>query len=251
MEQTETRIDQVFSMQRDPADTVEAYSTVALAAGWRLTFEGCSRAAQVTGRAFSRVVNGQSSTMSIRAELGTAPESTRHKPTLTVSIVAGRGTDPVYPGTRRNDLRCLDGLDPSTPELAVPELDHVTPEALCAAVNLDGIQGVTERDPMYGERGDSYGSACWFRGGVGVGTTFEVAEAGQPLAYYQDRSSVDAAPGQPFLFSNHGLFDFDGTGVWVPSAHGPLVVRANEDRARELGIGPEQLLRVAGDVAHL
>lgn len=243
-EETETRVDQVLSMSGDPAATVDAYSSVAEANGWGLAFEGCSRAHQATGRAFTRVVDNQSVTLSVRAELGSSPSSSRRKPTLTVSMVAGGDTAVVWVGTRRNDLRCLVGLDPSSPEIVRPEIDHITPEALCAAVDLDGIQGVKERIP-FSPLGDDYPSACHFDGGLNVGYVLEVEEASEPLAHYQDHSSVDAAPGQPFAFEDYEA------GVWLLSPHGPLVVRSRYSTSGEYGMSPERLLRIARDLATL
>ncbi len=243
MEQTETRLDQVFSMTGDAAETVEAYRSVAGAAGWGLVFEGCSRSEQATGLAYRRNVDGQSAVLRIRAELGSSPESTRHKDTLTVAIVAGGLSDVVDVGIRRNDLRCLTGLDPASPELAVPKVDHVTPEALCAAVNLDGISGVKEVSPLE-DPGKGYPSQCAFDGGEHVGYLFEVSEATEPLAYYQDRSPSDAAPGEPFFF-----VDYE-EGIWVQSTHGPLVVHIRS-RSPEYGLSPERLMRIANDLATL
>ncbi len=166
-----------------------------------------------------------------------------------MSIVAGHVTDPVSVGTRRHDLHCLDGLDPASPELAVPKIDRVTPEALCAAVNLDGIQGVKEREPV-SPKGDTYPSQCNFHGGVDVGTLFEVEEATEPLAYYQDHSPAGAAPGQPLPFRDYE------DGVWLISDHGPLVVRSRWLTTGDYGhlplaLTPERLLQIAGDLVDL
>ncbi len=243
-EETETRLDQVFSVTGDPADAVDAYRSVAEGAGWTLTFEGCSRFEQATGLAYSRTVEGQGITLSIRAELGTAPESSRRKDTLTVSFTVGGEDIHVNVGLRRKDVGCLTGLDPSSPEMVQPKTDRVTPEALCAAVNLEGIP-VQERYP-YGEPDDGEPSSCSFNGGAGIGTLFAVGEAGLPLAFYQDRSVADAAPGQRFTFGGG-----ESTGVWFMGRHGPLVVTSRFAPLGQFGLSPERLQRIADDLARL
>ena len=243
-EETETRLDQAFSMTEDPAATVDAYRSVAEAAGWTLVFEGCSRYEHATGRAYSRTVGGQRATLRIRAELGSAPESSRNKDTLTVSIMAGGDGTVVNVGLRRKDLGCLTGLDPSSPEIVPPKTDRVTPEALCAAVNLDDLQVGPERIP-YGNPDDGYPSTCLFQSG-GVGNLFEVAEASNPRAYYQDRAEVDAPPGQSFTFG-----DGESAGIWVMTAHGPMVVTSSYSPLGQFGLSPERLQRVADDLAAL
>jgi hypothetical protein len=241
-EETDTRLDQVFSMTGDPADTVDAYHSVAEAAGWALTFEGCSRFQQATGRAYSRTVEGTPASLSIRAELGTAPESGPGKDTLWVSF--GGDDSNVNVGLRRKDLGCLTGLDPSGPEMVQPKTDRVTPEALCAAVSLDGLP-VQDRYP-YGEPDDGEPSSCSFNGGVGVGALFSVGEVGFPLAFYQDRSAEDAAPGQRFSFGGD-----ESAGIWLMGRHGPLVVTSRYSPLGQFEMSPERLQRIADDLAAL
>ena len=245
--ETETRLDQVFSMTGDAAATVDAYRVEAEAAGWSLTFEGCSRDQQATGRAYKRSFDGHSATLSIRAELGSAPESSRDKDTLTVSIVLGGDDTVVYVGQHRTGLDCLAGLDPKSPEMKQPETDRITPEALCAAVNIDDLPAVQERLP-YGNPDDGYPSTCNFFGGLNVGHLFTVGEAGQSLAYYQDVAD-DAAPppvGRRFTFTG-----FDDAGIWVMSSRGPLVVTSRYSTAGQYGLSPERLERIADDLAAL
>lgn len=242
-ETTETRLDQVFSMTGDPAATVDAYRGVAEAAGWSLVFEGCSRTEQATGRAYSRTVEGGQATVRIRAELGTAPESSRRKDTLTVSIMAGGDSTVVNVGLRRKDLGCLTGLDPSSPEMVAPKTDRITPEALCAAVNVDGIP-VVDQNP-YGNPDDGNPSTCLFYGG-GAGLLFEVGEAGQPMARYLDNSVEDAPDRQRFAFGGG-----ESAGIWVMSSHGPLVVTSRHSTSGQFGLSPERLERIADDLAAL
>ncbi len=185
IETTETRLDQVFSMTGDPAATVDAYRR--RGRGRRLV------------RSSSRVAPGRSRPPAVRSagpsradrqpcaserSWGRAPESSRRKDTLTVSIMAGGDSTVVNVGLRRKDLGCLTGLDPSSPEMVAPKTDRITPEALCAAVNVDGIP-VVDQNP-YGNPDDGNPSTCLFYGG-GAGLLFEVGEAGQPMARYLDK----------------------------------------------------------------
>ena len=217
---------------------------MAEAAGWALTFEGCSRFQQATGRAYSRAVEGNPAALSIRAELRTAPESSRRKDTLTVSFTDWGADLHVDVGLRRKDLGCLTGLDPSGPEMVQPKTDRVTPEELCAAVCLDGLP-VQDRYPT-GEPGDGEPSSCSFNGGDRVGELFSVGEAGFPLVFYQDRSVEDAAPGQRFSFGSD-----ESAGVWLMGRRGPLVVTIRSSPLGQFEISPERLQRIADDLAAL
>lgn len=222
---TETRIEQLFSMQGDPGEAVAFYRAGAEAAGWDLAFEGCSRAEQATGLAFTRTINGYHAGLAIRAQLATSPGASRPERHLAVMMgpVSNR---PVDAGTRRNDLHCLTGLDPSDPSLIPPTPGDVASEKLC-----EHLRAVAPEAARPGVVVIPAPSGCILDGGSLL--YIELEQATRPLAYYEDRSVTGVDTNGAFLYSDPVL-----TGAWAMTARGPVVVKAR-------GVNPDRLLRMA------
>lgn len=249
-EVTGTVLEQVFSMAGEPAEAVGFYRGPAEAAGWKLLFQGCSRAEQATALSFTKTIGSYEAGLTVRAQLATSPRAARPARQLSVTLgpISGR---PVDAGTRRNDLRCLAGLDPSDPRLALPRVQFTPSEQLCNWLGNTQEFGlsVTERMPDETSWSPDSPSRCYYLGGPGIGALFTLEEASEPFVYYEDRAEGAVEPDDVFLFTESGE-GYSRIGVWVMSANGPYVLKSYVgSRPGEYLVTSDQLLAMGRRIA--
>ena len=243
--ETPTEIVQVFRMGGDPAATVGAYRMPAEAAGWRLEWEGCSRAEQATGAFYRKDFPSFQATLALRAQLATSPGAKRRDRhlSLVLAVTADRRL-PVDAGHVRNHLDCLRGLNPADLSLQPPSFPRPfsAQRDVCHLLGLEEAGTIVPEVDAVGQPGGD--GSCQYTTDSGL-LVFYVAPADRPRAYYEDRQVGTANTSELLYRSGYGP---DRLGAWVQTPAGPLVVVKPNPELQPYVSG-EQLLSVAAALA--
>jgi len=214
----------------EPGPTLDAYRRRAEAGGWTFIADGCARTARATATVLGKTFDSFEATLSVLAEVADGNPAGR----LTVSLEATAATVqslPVDAGLRRNDVDCLRGLDPSDPDLRVPDGGGEAVRQLCARIPLASAQRIAAQIEA-SELQDVGRGECWVNGARRVNgariPVFVIEPASQPRAHYLDRRvPSEQGSDQVFLFSVYGKKDPDLVrSVWLMTTKGPFIVQA-------------------------
>jgi hypothetical protein len=218
-----TEIRQLFRLEGEPGEAVDAYRARAVAGGWRVVEANCSFHLRSTSVTLIREVAGRPATLKAYGYLERPPPDSPRRGLLVTLTGEAPSRLPQVPGSttlRQRDVHCLRNFDPADPALVPPTVLPDNPEAICALLRLEEarsvVPAVTTVQPTR-----NAGPGCRYAATNGD-QVFGIFPAPESRAYYEDERSAQDPGDDRFVLVEDGTSDGRAIGAWVDARIGPV-----------------------------